>query len=145
MSNLLFEISLNLPRVVLVSILLFIPISLLPLLLPQVVGLVANSYSLLHLLRERLVHKNQNRMILLLIHLTVADLCVILIGIPLEIAWTATVSWWADEIMCKVKLRLRGQAGHTDHLAGHTVHTGHVGHIVQAGHTGNTGLFSKIY
>ena len=45
----------------------------------QAVGLAANSYSLLHLLRERLLQKNQNRMILLLIHLTIADLCVILV------------------------------------------------------------------
>ena len=42
-------------------------------------GLAANCYSLLHLLRERLLQKNQNRMILLLIHLTIADLCVILV------------------------------------------------------------------
>ena len=70
---------------------------------PQVVGLAANCYSLLHLLRERLLHKNQNRMILLLIHLTVADLVVILVGLPLEIAWASTVSWWADEAACKVR------------------------------------------
>ena len=41
-----------------------------------VVGLAANSYSLVYLLRERLVRHNKNRMILLLIHLTCADLCV---------------------------------------------------------------------
>ena len=41
-----------------------------------VVGLAANCYSLVHLLRERLVQHNKNRMILLLIHLTCADLCV---------------------------------------------------------------------
>ena len=32
---------------------------------------------------------------------------VILIGIPLEIAWTATVSWWADWLTCKVMVFLR--------------------------------------
>ena len=48
----------------------------------QAVGLAANCYSLLHLLRERLLQKNQNRMILLLIHLTIADLCVILVSAP---------------------------------------------------------------
>ena len=42
-------------------------------------------------------------MILLLIHLTVADLVVILVGLPLEIAWASTVSWWADEAACKVR------------------------------------------
>jgi hypothetical protein len=72
----------------------------------QVVGLAANSHSLLHLLRERLLHRNHNRMVLLLIHLTVADLCVILVGLPLEMAWTATVSWWADGPTCKVSLQL---------------------------------------
>ena len=41
-----------------------------------VVGLAANCYSLVHLLRERLVLHNHNRMVLLLIHLTCADLCV---------------------------------------------------------------------
>ena len=25
------------------------------------------------------------------------------VDLPLEIAWTATVSWWADEPTCKVK------------------------------------------
>ena len=32
---------------------------------------------------------------------------VLLFGIPLEIAWTATVSWWADQVMCKVMVFLR--------------------------------------
>ena len=32
---------------------------------------------------------------------------VILIGIPLEIAWTSTVSWWADWLTCKVMVSLR--------------------------------------
>ena len=41
-----------------------------------VVGLAANSYSLIYLLKERLMMHNKNRMILLLIHLTCADLCV---------------------------------------------------------------------
>lgn len=41
-----------------------------------VVGLLANCYSLVYLLRERLVLHNKNRMVLLLIHLTCADLCV---------------------------------------------------------------------
>ena len=89
-----------------------------------VVGLVANLCSLLYLLRERLILHNKNRMVLLLIHLTCADLIVrftvtaiysttarliqvILIGIPLEIAWTATVSWWADWMTCKVMVFLR--------------------------------------
>ena len=41
-----------------------------------IIGLIANSYSLVYLLRERLVQHNKNRMILLLIHLTSADLFV---------------------------------------------------------------------
>ena len=41
-----------------------------------VVGLVANLCSLLYLLRERLILHNKNRMVLLLIHLTCADLIV---------------------------------------------------------------------
>ena len=44
--------------------------------LQLVVGLVANLYSLVHLLRERFKLHNKNRMILLLIHLTCADLIV---------------------------------------------------------------------
>ena len=46
-----------------------------------IVGLTANCYSLVYLLRERLVLHNKNRMILLLIHLTCADLCVSLSNI----------------------------------------------------------------
>ena len=72
-----------------------------------VVGLVANVYALIYLLKERLILHNKNRMILLLIHLTCADLVVILVGIPLEISWTATVSWWADWLSCKVLVFLR--------------------------------------
>ena len=72
-----------------------------------VVGLVANVYALIYLLKERLILHNKNRMILLLIHLTCADLVVILVGIPLEISWTATVSWWADWLSCKVLVYLR--------------------------------------
>ena len=32
---------------------------------------------------------------------------VILIAIPLEIAWTSTVSWWADGLTCKIMVFLR--------------------------------------
>ena len=32
---------------------------------------------------------------------------VILVAIPLEIAWKATVSWWADWLTCKVMVSLR--------------------------------------
>ena len=42
----------------------------------MVVGLAVNSYSLVYLLRERMARHNKNRMILLLIHLTCADLFV---------------------------------------------------------------------
>ena len=41
-----------------------------------VVGLIANSTFLYHLLCERLAKRNKNRMSLLLIHLSVADLIV---------------------------------------------------------------------
>ena len=44
-----------------------------------VVGLAANSYSLVYLLKERLMRHNKNRMVLLLMHLTCADLCVSLV------------------------------------------------------------------
>ena len=44
--------------------------------LQLLVGLAANSYSLVYLLRERMALHNKNRMILLLIHLTCADLIV---------------------------------------------------------------------
>ena len=44
--------------------------------LQLVVGLAANFYSLVYLLRERMSLHNKNRMILLLIHLTCADLIV---------------------------------------------------------------------
>ena len=32
---------------------------------------------------------------------------VILVAIPLEIAWKATVSWWADWLTCKLMVSFR--------------------------------------
>ena len=57
--------------------------------------MAANCYSLLHLLRERLLQKIQNRMILLLIHLTIADLCVILVIIFLAILVLKRTPLWS--------------------------------------------------
>merc|ERR1719318_2139452 len=46
-------------------------------------------------------------MSLLLIHLAVADLLVILLQVPLEIAWTATVSWKAGDLFCRIMVFFR--------------------------------------
>ena len=32
---------------------------------------------------------------------------VILFQVPLEIAWTATVSWWAGDFLCRLMVFLR--------------------------------------
>ncbi|XP_023336412.1 gonadotropin-releasing hormone II receptor [Eurytemora carolleeae] len=72
-----------------------------------VIGVISNSVSLYQLVRERFYRKNRSRMILLLLHLTIADLSVIMFAIPLEIGWSATVSWEADEITCKLVVFLK--------------------------------------
>ena len=84
-----------------------------------IIGFVLNTISLYQLLNERLMRRNRTRMSLLLIHLAIADLMVsmiriklfyllakyfqvILLQVPLEIAWCATVSWMADDITCRI-------------------------------------------
>ena len=73
-----------------------------------VVGLVANLCSLLYLLRERLILHNKNRMVLLLIHLTCADLIVryiLVLRIYLTQSIhhsTATKSTIIDPFLCRL-------------------------------------------
>lgn len=38
----------------------------------------------------------------MLMHLAIADLLVTFLLMPLEIAWSATVSWWAGDAACKI-------------------------------------------
>ena len=46
-------------------------------------------------------------MSLLFTNLCAEDLIVILIQVPLEIVWTATVSWFAGDFMCRIMVLLR--------------------------------------
>ena len=72
-----------------------------------IIGLIFNSLSLKQLLEERIRRRVKNRMNLLLIHLTIADLLVILLQVPLEIGWTYTVSWAADDVTCRLSVFIR--------------------------------------
>uniref|UniRef100_T1IYN8 G-protein coupled receptors family 1 profile domain-containing protein n=1 Tax=Strigamia maritima TaxID=126957 RepID=T1IYN8_STRMM len=46
--------------------------------------------------------KKKSLVDLMLIHLAVGDLLVTFVMMPLEIAWAATVSWWAGDAMCRI-------------------------------------------
>ena len=89
-----------------------------------VIGLTFNTISLYQLVKERVQRKIRNKMNLLLIHLAIADLVVdlniwkknllyaisfqvILFQVPLEVAWTYTVSWTADDITCRTMVFIR--------------------------------------
>ena len=72
-----------------------------------VIGLIFNSLSLKQLLEERIKRRMKTRMNLLLTHLAIADLMVILLQVPLEIGWTYTVSWAADDVTCRISVFLR--------------------------------------
>ena len=89
-----------------------------------IIGLVFNSLSLKQLLEERIKRKVKSKMNLLLIHLAIADLMVreytnasneskmffpqvILLQVPLEIIWTYTVSWAADDVTCRISVFFR--------------------------------------
>ena len=73
------------------------------------VGLSLNALSLYQLVSniKKKESRTRNRMTLLLIHLAVADLLVIVLQLPLEIAWNATVSWLADDVTCRIMVFCR--------------------------------------
>ena len=41
---------------------------------------------------------------------------VILFQVPLEIAWTATVSWWAGDFLCRLMVFLRYPVSSSRHI-----------------------------
>ena len=63
-------------------------------------GFCTNSLSLYKLSRERLAKQDKSRMTLLLIHLSVADLIVILFQVP-EV-WSLRGVWKADDVTCRI-------------------------------------------
>ncbi|XP_045776079.1 adipokinetic hormone/corazonin-related peptide receptor variant I-like [Maniola jurtina] len=69
-----------------------------------VIGAVGNVSVFVSLVRSR---RRKSRVNLLMTHLVVADLIVIFIGIPLEIAWRTTNAWLAGNWACKIFLVLR--------------------------------------
>lgn len=52
-------------------------------------------------------YRYRSRVTLFLMHLSVADLIVALIYMPLEIIWKATVSWEAGDFACRVMMFFR--------------------------------------
>uniref|UniRef100_A0A0K8SPD4 G-protein coupled receptors family 1 profile domain-containing protein n=2 Tax=Lygus hesperus TaxID=30085 RepID=A0A0K8SPD4_LYGHE len=65
-----------------------------------VISAVGNITVLVLLLRRKA--KIRSRVNFMLVHLTIADLLVTFILMPLEIVWATTVSWWAGDITCRV-------------------------------------------
>lgn len=61
---------------------------------------IANTTVLRILLKRK--RKNPSRITNMLIHLAIADLLVTFLMMPLEIAWSATVSWNAGDAMCRI-------------------------------------------
>ncbi|ODM92170.1 Gonadotropin-releasing hormone II receptor [Orchesella cincta] len=66
---------------------------------------VGNIYVLISILRRKF-NGNFSRIDLLLFHLTVADLLVTFLMMPIHIGWNYTVSWQAGNFMCKLVLFL---------------------------------------
>ncbi|XP_067003816.1 adipokinetic hormone/corazonin-related peptide receptor variant I isoform X2 [Anabrus simplex] len=46
--------------------------------------------------------RTRSRLTTMLMHLAIADLLVTFLMMPLEIVWSATVSWWAGDAMCRI-------------------------------------------
>ncbi|RWR99871.1 gonadotropin-releasing hormone receptor-like protein, partial [Dinothrombium tinctorium] len=63
------------------------------------VGAIGNLRALFDLLKRRHLRKAIN---ILMVHLTLADLIVVFISIPIEIFWCITVVWKAGVIGCKL-------------------------------------------
>nr|XP_024215229.1 gonadotropin-releasing hormone II receptor-like [Halyomorpha halys] len=69
-----------------------------------VIAAIGNLTVFITLVRGR--HR-KSRISLMITHLSVADLCVTFIMIPLEIGWRITIQWLAGNIACKFLLFLR--------------------------------------
>lgn len=46
--------------------------------------------------------RRKSRINMMIMHLSLADICVTFLNMPLEIAWKATVSWRAGDAMCRI-------------------------------------------
>ncbi|XP_037024498.1 gonadotropin-releasing hormone receptor isoform X2 [Bradysia coprophila] len=65
-----------------------------------VVSSIGNFTVLILLIRRRL--KNPSRIDAMLMHLSLADLIVTFLNMPLEIGWAVTVAWTAGDAMCRL-------------------------------------------
>ncbi|RUS78957.1 hypothetical protein EGW08_013298 [Elysia chlorotica] len=63
-----------------------------------VIALCGNLTVFITLFRNR---RHKSRINMFIMHLAIADLIVTFIILPLEIAWHATVSWWAGDLACR--------------------------------------------
>lgn len=61
---------------------------------------MSNITVLVMLIKRRL--KRSSRIDTMLTHLTIADLLVTFLMMPLELAWSVTVSWQAGDAMCRI-------------------------------------------
>ncbi|XP_022655491.1 gonadotropin-releasing hormone II receptor-like [Varroa destructor] len=69
-----------------------------------VIGVSGNVPVFLSLIRNR--HR-KSRIKMMMLHLTIADLIVTFIMLPIEIAWNITVQWLAGNLTCKVLMFFR--------------------------------------
>ena len=69
-----------------------------------VVASIGNMTVFITLLREG---KRRTRVNLFIMHLSVADLFVALLIMPLEIGWALTVSWQAGDVACRIMMFFR--------------------------------------
>ncbi|CAH1108533.1 unnamed protein product [Psylliodes chrysocephalus] len=66
---------------------------------------VANITVLVLIMKRR--KKNPSRINTMLVHLSIADLLVTFLMMPLEIAWASTVQWLAGDAMCRIMMFFR--------------------------------------
>ncbi|CAG9821054.1 unnamed protein product [Phaedon cochleariae] len=71
----------------------------------MVFSAVANITVLVLLVKRR--KKSPSRINMMLMHLSIADLLVTFLMMPLEIAWASTVQWKAGDAMCRIMMFFR--------------------------------------
>ncbi|XP_072389103.1 adipokinetic hormone/corazonin-related peptide receptor variant I [Diabrotica undecimpunctata] len=71
----------------------------------MVFSTIANTTVLVLILKRR--KKFPSRINMMLVHLSIADLLVTFLMMPLEIGWAATVQWLAGDAMCRIMMFFR--------------------------------------
>ena len=77
-----------------------------------VIGTIGNVIVFIAAYKQHVSIENhgRNNVHIMVVHLTIADLIVSFVVIPLEIGWRLSVQWYAGNVMCKVLMFLRAFA-----------------------------------